>query len=111
MDAIKFRYVFSIPDRPQYEIQIEIDSQTLNLVDRTDRQLDPWTELSHHQCPNCPLDPAQVKYCPIAANLSNVIVQFKDGLSCEATHVTAIAPSEPTPKKRTCSMGSTRSSV
>ncbi|MEL7085527.1 MAG: hypothetical protein AAGM36_13625 [Cyanobacteria bacterium J06597_1] len=92
MDAITFRYVFSIPDRPQYEIPIEIDSQTLNLVDRSDRQLDPWTELSHHQCPNCPLDPAEVKYCPIAANISSVIVQFQDGLSCEATHVTAIAP-------------------
>ena len=92
MEAITFRYVFSIQDKPQYEIPVSIDSETLNLIDRSDRQHEPWTELQHHQCPNCPLDPGDVRYCPVAANISNVILQFKDGLSIETTHVTAIGP-------------------
>ncbi|MGK7913590.1 MAG: hypothetical protein AB4050_19220 [Synechococcus sp.] len=92
MDAITFRYVFSIQDKPQYEIPISIDRKTLNLIDYSEREYEPWTELHHHQCPNCPLDPTDVKYCPVAANISSAIVQFKDGLSYEATHVTVIGP-------------------
>ena len=100
MAPITFQYVFSIQDKPQYEISISIDSKTLNLIDRPTRKPAAWTKLSHHQCPNCPLDPAEVERCPVATNISSVISQFQDGVSCEATHVTVIT-SERTYSKST----------
>ena len=90
MEEIVFRYIFSIENKEQFELPIAIDRETLNLVGQTDEENASWTELHYHQCKNCPLNPDDVKYCPVAKNISSTITKFQDALSCEATHVTVV---------------------
>ena len=100
MDAINFKYIFSIDNQEQFEIQISIDGETLNFVEQANEENPEWTELQYCQCINCPLNKEDVKYCPVAKNISSAITKFKDGLSCEATHVTVVTE-ERTYSKRT----------
>lgn len=47
-----------------------------------------WTALAYKKCPNCPLDEAQNQRCPIAANLVEVVLTFKDERSFDEVDVT-----------------------
>ena len=39
------------------------------------RKAPPWTLLSHHQCPNCPLAASQ-RYCPAALDIEHIVESF-----------------------------------
>ncbi len=49
--------------------------------------VEPWTKLTYHQCPCCPLTEQQKPYCPIALNLTDLVTAFKDTTSFESCHV------------------------
>ncbi len=50
-----------------------------------------WTDLGTEQCPNCPLDPAVVRHCPLAQALVP-LVRFADGMrSFEEVEVTIVS--------------------
>lgn len=34
-----------------------------------------WTQLDHHQCPNCPLDKRQ-RHCPAAVDIEHIVASF-----------------------------------
>jgi hypothetical protein len=58
---------------------LELDPSNLELTGNIPQSLPAWTELDFHQCPHCPLEVVTDPYCPLAANLVNIVQRF-DGL-------------------------------
>lgn len=51
-----------------------------------------WTELKFHQCRNCPLDAAQHLYCPVAIDSMEILLGFREILSCSSSDVLVKTP-------------------
>lgn len=68
METIDFHYKFKLGDGTEKEFDVTLDKETLQLVPHAKATPPPWTELGFCQCPNCPLDTAKVKHCPVAFN-------------------------------------------
>jgi hypothetical protein len=47
--------------------------------------------LTFQQCSHCPLDPNQHPYCPLAANLVNIVTRFSTFLPYEEVHLDVIS--------------------
>lgn len=73
MGIIPFKYIFIPPDGRQFRMDIQLDSQSLNLIDNCPEVLPEWAALEFYQCPHCPLSVATHTHCPLAANLVNII--------------------------------------
>ena len=86
-ELITYHYHFSFADRTEKTFTIHLDAQTLDLLPPAHNSLPPWTALSHHQCPNCPLQPADHPHCPIAVNLTDVVDSFRDATSYQQVHL------------------------
>jgi len=84
---IIYCYSFLFTDGSSKSINIELDSETLNLINEEETALS-WAELANRKCPNCTLNPLENKYCPIAKNLTQVIEMFKDSISSARVEVT-----------------------
>jgi len=81
---ITYYFMFDDGTRATYTIRLNRDTLMLE----TD-QVKPsdWTKLEHHQCTNCPLDPAEHTECPLALNLSTVIPRFSEMFSFQKVNV------------------------
>lgn len=92
MDPIIIEYRFQLEDDREDSFQMEIDMQTLRLLNKTSGKLSAWTQLTNHQCPNCPLDTAVESICPAAENMSGLVERFDHLLSFDQTMVSVITP-------------------
>lgn len=88
METIDFHYRFKLRDGTEKEFDLHLDKKSLRLVPLEKESPPQWTELTHCQCPNCPLDPAKEKYCPVAFNLADLIGFFKNFISYEEVDLT-----------------------
>jgi len=79
--TLDITYKFTLPDGQTKEFQVNLDPETLALKREERADLPEWTQLTHQQCPNCPLKPADSPRCPTAVALVDVIDSFKDSLS------------------------------
>lgn len=70
---MKVVYEFLFPDAQSRTFEIELDRP------EPESQLAPpeWTQLTHCQCSNCPLDPSQHKTCPVAEDMLPVVNDFR----------------------------------
>jgi hypothetical protein len=84
---IWFHYKFTSPQQQIQEFHVDLDPGTLTLIGKERAEYPGWTQLTHHQCSNCPLRPQDHPRCPVAANLVEVVESFKDALSYEQTEV------------------------
>lgn len=84
--ARRFHYRIGPPGQPGREIAVAIDPATLACLEPVAED-HPWTALAHHQCPNCPLDPAAAPLCPFAARLAAVVRHVGEMLSYETVDV------------------------
>lgn len=85
--TLVYKYNFSFPNGISKDFLIEIDSTTLDL--KTDIKSFPaWTQLPKNQCSCCTLNQQEHLYCPIAANLADLVFAFKDTASYESCSVT-----------------------
>ncbi len=75
MDLIEIRYIFSINGLHE-TVDIKLDAERLELVDKPGGDLPDWAQLDFHQCPHCPLDPAAHPFCPVAGCLVDVVERF-----------------------------------
>jgi hypothetical protein len=92
-EVFPIRYRFSFPDGETKEFAIALEKPSLRLVAADpDRPLPVWTDLLHHQCPNCPLAPAEHACCPVARNLVGVVEAFSHVLSHEESDVEVTTP-------------------
>ncbi len=79
MNAIVIQYCFRFPDNSSENFKLELDRHNIELTGNIPEFLPIWTRLDFHQCPHCPLDVAIHPYCPLAANIVNIVQRF-DGL-------------------------------
>jgi hypothetical protein len=79
MKTIVIQYCFRLPDHSSEDFKLELDPSNLELTGNIPQSLPAWTELDFHQCPHCPLEVVTDPYCPLAANLVNIVQRF-DGL-------------------------------
>ncbi|MBC2693744.1 MAG: hypothetical protein HF982_00370 [Desulfobacteraceae bacterium] len=73
MEIISFKYIFDLPEGRQVQMDIQLDSQSLNIINNCPYVLPEWAALDFYQCPHCPLSVTTHTHCPLAANLVNII--------------------------------------
>lgn len=86
MKYITFEYCFTFPNDSKKEFSIDLAYDSL-LYRPGNSVFADWTKLPNHQCSCCTLSLAKNPYCPIAANLSELVLTFKDTASYESCHV------------------------
>jgi len=86
-DCYRFHYTFTLPGNQVHDFHVHLDRTTLALVPTERTDFPGWTQLTYHQCPNCPLRPEAHPRCPVAANLVEVVERFKGIRSYEQTDV------------------------
>ncbi len=79
--TIWFRYRFTLDNGRQSTFEVHLDPKTLTIIRPSNPAPPPdWTTLAYSPCDHCSL-PAEVRHCPIAVNLSDVVKEFDDVLS------------------------------
>ena len=86
-EILKFKYDIRSETGLKKEFAINLDANTLRIINEDPVDLPSWAKLDFCKCPNCSLDPAKNQYCPVAANLSPVMAFFKDSLSYESSEI------------------------
>ena len=87
--TIEYRFKFGNGTETRFAVRLR--KPNLQLVTEPRTPLPEWTRLTHCQCPNCPLNPADHPHCPIAVNLVDVIECFKDRFSTEEAEITILS--------------------
>ncbi len=83
-----FTYTFRFPEGREHSFDIAISKEHVNLIMPERSEYPAWTELDDCKCPNCPLDSSQVKHCPMAVSIIDVVESFKDVFSYEEVEIT-----------------------
>ncbi|MEI8397041.1 MAG: hypothetical protein WCF85_20135 [Rhodospirillaceae bacterium] len=74
MDEIKITYHLIVKSGQTYEFVLVLDAATALSINKPTAGPAGWTDLTFHQCPHCPLSPAEVKSCPVGLAIESVIV-------------------------------------
>ncbi|MBU0945928.1 MAG: hypothetical protein KJ804_00965 [Proteobacteria bacterium] len=100
MTEITFNYCFDFPDNSKKRFLIQLDPVSLEY--RSSGNMPPdWALLGVARCQCCKLDLSQHTYCPIAANIAELVIAFKDTASHSSCLVSCISAA------RTCSKDTT----
>ena len=87
------KYVFQFDDLPRKEITLNFDNSTFQMIPETQSSpLPSWTKLTCCKCPHCPLDEKRHEFCPIAANMSNIVDCFSADILEKNALVTVTVP-------------------
>lgn len=89
MPRIKYTYRFVFPNGKVKNFTLELDSNTLDLMPHA-MDYPEWANLDQCQCTVCPLSPSQTPLCPIAANISELVLSFRETASYEQCTVSCI---------------------
>ena len=81
--TMDFKYVFNMQDGSKKEFIVRLDNETMHLVRDNSQPPPEWTALETFRCPNCTLDKSQHDFCPVAANIMELVEFFKDAVSCD----------------------------
>ncbi len=95
-----FNYCFDFPDTSKKRFLIELDSETFEYKSSGNTPPD-WALLGISRCDCCKLDMATNDFCPIAANIAELVFAFKDTASHKSCKVSCISAA------RTCSKDTT----
>jgi hypothetical protein len=104
-ETISIEYEFRLKSGKTKNFSVRLRKNSMQFVSEQTTTVRPWTKLTHHQCPNCPLNPETNYNCPIAANLVDVIESFKDSLSIEEADITIRSESREYHKRSTVQYG------
>lgn len=91
-DPLVISYTFYLVDGRQKKFRISLRNDTLALIMDTPRTEPEWIRLGFHQCPNCTLDPAQHRLCPVGQALFEPVASFRDFISHEEADVLVETP-------------------
>jgi hypothetical protein len=91
-ETIDYTYVFEFEDGSQRQYDISIDPTTCTLIKPIPQLTPAWTQLQHHQCPNCPLKASAEKNCPAAENIALVADHCSEIISHKSVKVRVISP-------------------
>ena len=84
---MNIRYSFTLKDGSREVFDLQLDPVSLELIGNTPKELPSWAKLDFHQCPHCPLSIQTHPYCPLAANLVNIVTHFEPLLSYDQVYV------------------------
>jgi hypothetical protein len=89
--TVSIEYRFTLPDGARENFDLCLSAESLELLmDTPEHSMPTWAELTFHQCRNCPLTPDTHIFCPIAANLVNLVKRFDRLLSYEEVHMVVV---------------------
>ena len=81
-------YIFTMGDGNVLNFKINYVRPLPDIIDNA--EYPAWTELGFKQCSNCPLDTADYSHCPVAIDAKEIILGFREILSCSTTDVRVI---------------------
>lgn len=90
MEDKPYRIVYDIrfSDGMSHHFEIALDPKTRCMIPTgSSRPAVAWTRLNFEQCRCCPLDPAKVKFCPVAVNIADIVEAFKNKASSESCKI------------------------
>lgn len=90
MKPIEIEYRFQMENEEVDSFIVNLDSQTLQMVNPRKDSLPDWTKLTFHQCPNCPLKDEGDTRCPAAANMVELVHRFNQLLSYDEAKVIVV---------------------
>jgi len=105
MDIIEISYRFKLDQHRQEIIDLRLDAQNLEIINKTGRKLPPWTKLDFLKCPHCPLNSGSHPECPIAVSLIDVVERFDSVLSCDEIDLEVFAPDRKVSQRTTAQRG------
>lgn len=85
--VVSVEYHFKLLSGDEKRFHIDLHEETLQQLQSPSKPLPDWTRLTYHQCPNCPLNPAEHTHCPVAASLVNLVEAFREGVSYEVADI------------------------
>jgi len=83
-------YTFTMDDGNLLHYKINFVRPRADILDKADYPA--WTELGFKQCGNCPLNTKEYSHCPVAIDAKEIILGFREILSCSTTSVRVITP-------------------
>lgn len=87
-EDIVYKYSFTLETGEIKHIQLRLDVNTLDIImPKPDENPLDWTLLEFNQCPNCPLNVNEHRYCPIAVNISVLANSFGEFPSYQKSKV------------------------
>lgn len=81
------QYRFLVPGARSLQFSVDMDRQTLELIQSPLPEVPFWAALDYYRCPNCPLDGAKTPHCPLCIALVPVVDRFGGVLSCDVVDV------------------------
>lgn len=87
MEHVFYQYRFKFGDGREEVFDIELKGSNMEPVTPLPVKLPEWTRLNFKKCPNCPLDPLEVFYCPLAARLVPLVEKMQDVVSIDDVNV------------------------
>jgi len=88
MTKLLISYKVATPDSRERIFDLELDRDSAQLTNTSQRTPPAWAELAFHQCTGCPLSTSETKHCPAALHLASVIEGFGDLVSYDQVRVT-----------------------
>ncbi len=89
-ELIIYKYVFFC-EKMQKEFVVNIDSSNLQLIEHAEMDKPDWAKLDKFKCPNCPLNIEEHEYCPLALQIQDVLLFFKEVPSYQKVNIKVIA--------------------
>jgi hypothetical protein len=83
-----YAYTFDFEDERRIAIDVVLDDADLSCQSPPPEALPEWTRLEYLQCPNCPLNAAEVSHCPVAVNLVRITDAFNNVVSHDTATIT-----------------------
>jgi hypothetical protein len=97
MELAALQYRLALADGRALTFRLRLDPATFETLEPVPPAPPAWTELTNHQCPNCPLTARERPHCPAAVALARVL----DGFAAAEAYAPVLA--ELTTPERTIS--------
>jgi hypothetical protein len=98
-------YEFCFDDQNRKVFKIELDARTISIIHPQPTNFPSWAELNNEQCECCPLTLEDTAYCPIALNIGELVVEFKNSFSYDTCLVYCKTPERIYQKKTSVQEG------
>jgi len=86
MGSFSIHYDFQLPNKVTRPFEVKIDDQTISYIPQTRSTPPESAKLEVGQCQDCPLNMAESPFFPIAVNLAELMLAFKDEISRSSNH-------------------------
>jgi len=102
---LNIKYHFLLQNGSHLDFNVKLDPYTLNQIDDPIDHRPDWTALTFRQCSNCPLDPSDSPYCPVAINIIKLMEGCSSLVSYEKVRLDVTTPERTVSKDTTAQAG------